>query len=93
MYLHPDVTGRVPVSGSARPEVVSLELHGAAVQTKPREDVAPEQAFVDITGWSVEGDRASITLAYEIEGVAASFALQHEPSGRWVVTSAHVAER
>lgn len=94
MYLHPDVAGRVPVvvSGTARPEVVSLELHGAAVESRPPEDVAPEQAFVDITAWTVEGDRASVRLAYAIEGVAASFALQHEPSGRWIVTSANVAE-
>ena len=94
MYLHPDVAGRVPVvvSGAARPEDVSLELHGAAVLTEPPESLTPEQAFVDITGWSVEDDRANVTLEYEIEGVAASFALQHEPSGRWVVTSADVAE-
>ena len=94
MYLHPDVPGRVPVivSGAARPNAVSLELHGAAVISQPPEKLAAEQAFVDIERWSVEGDRANVVLAYEIEGVGASFRLEREASGRWVVTSADVAE-
>jgi len=95
MYLHPDVAGRVPVvvSGKARPPTVSLELHGAAVETKPPENLAPEQAFVDIGTWSVEEDRASVELAYEIEGVAASFDLERDGAGRWIVTAARVVER
>ncbi len=94
-YLHPEIPTRVPVV-IVKNEVVAdtpnLQAVEVPVVFKPRAGLSESDAALEITRLEIAGDRATVELAYPIEGLVGTATLHRDGSG-WVIDKLQLAER
>lgn len=92
-YLHPEVTGRVPlvVSDHLLEPGVTPSKFGQPLRIVPDRE-AGTRPHIRILAFEVEGARAKATIEYKVEGVQAQFNLSRDSNGWWSVVDAKIAE-
>lgn len=92
-FLHPEAPGRVPLTLAipSAPPGIALSKFGQPVRVVAS---APggDAPCLEITAFELQGDRATVSFSYPIEGVVGSAELSRN-QGRWVVVRRSVAER
>lgn len=92
-FLHPEAPGRVPLTLAipSAPPGIALTRFGQPVRVVAS---APggDAPCLEITALELQGDRATVSFSYPIEGVVGSAELSRN-QGRWAVVRRSVAER